>query len=656
MSRESAKTTKGGAQALRVLKRLVRETGSKLSSIWAALGCIIGEEFVSGAVITALLFLIFLTISPDDSSLNQSFSPTSTLKTTASTRNDTTQENHPGASLTDRIKATTWQWLKRHMMAPGGDKRARLRNLGFFVALMFLAAFMKFLFGFGRSYFSERFAQGLIRDTRALLFQHILRQSLAFHRRRSTGDLMSRVSSDVAVLQRALSADLMQTVSAPIAIAISTGVMVFISPQLTLFVLICLPGVALLIARSGDRLRRLAREVQVRLGTLNIFLQERLSGIETVQIFGSEDREMDRFSEINLGNFQANLRVSKTMAMLQPMLEFIGIVGILIVIFVAGFLTIEGRLQVPGLMAFGYVSQRLGSRLSLLGKIWLSAQQAAAAGDRIFEILDTGQEVPEAPDAIELPRTRGEIVFHHVQFGYNHDEAVLQDVDVKIAAGQVVALVGSSGAGKTSMVNLIPRFYAPSAGHIEIDGYDIAKVTLRSLRSQIGIVPQEPILFSGSIAENISYGRPEATTEEIEAAARAANAAEFIRELPQGYDTSVGERGAKLSGGQRQRIAIARALLRDPRILILDEATSALDAESEALVQDALERLMEGRTTVVIAHRLSTIQRVDRILVLAGGKIEEDGSHEELFRKGGLYRRLYEAQLQPYGEEASARP
>jgi subfamily B ATP-binding cassette protein MsbA len=264
--------------------------------------------------------------------------------------------------------------------------------------------------------------------------------------------------------------------------------------------------------------------------------------------------------------------------------------------------------------------------------------------------------VPEAPGAADLPRLRGEIAFRHVQFGYLGDDEVLRDVDVRIDTGQVVALVGASGAGKTSMVNLIPRFYDPTGGRIEVDGHDISAVTLRSLRSQIGIVPQDPILFSGSVRDNIAYGKPEAVEAEIEAAARAANADEFVRDLPHGYDTSVGERATKLSGGQKQRIAIARTILRDPRVLILDEATSALDAESEALVQDALERLMEGRTTLIIAHRLSTIQRVDRILVLADGRIAEDGTHDELLRLGGLYRRLYEAQLQPSGEETPAKP
>jgi len=608
------------ARALTVLRRLLSEGRGKPWSAVGALVCIVGESVVDTGLIPVLLALMFLSIAPSPAALGQ------------------------------QVPA---DWIQGLGWVRAETPQAQVQSLLLFGGMILAAWLVKCLFGFGRNYLSQRFSQGLIRELRRRLYDHLMRQSLTFHRSRETGDLLSRVSNDVAVLQRTLGVDLVEAARSPVTIMVAIALMASLEWRLTLVALACVPGVSLVIAHSGERLRRLARAVQEKLGELNAFLQERISGIETVQLFGMEAREAASFGEINDGNYRANMRAAVVMSVLVPLVEFISAVGMVVLICFAGYLAIVGPLTIPTLVAFAYAGQKLGSKLGLLGKIWLSGQQAAAAGDRIFEVLDVHEEVPERAEARVLPRVEGRISFDRVEFRYSDGEEVLRDVTLDIAPGQMVALVGASGAGKTSLVNLIPRFYDPTSGRIEIDGVDISSVTLESLRSQMGIVPQEPILFSGSIHDNIAYGQPEASLEEVRAAAEAANADEFIRTLAKGYDTPVGERATKLSGGQRQRVAIARTLLRDPRVLILDEATSALDAESESLVQNALEKLMQGRTTLVIAHRLSTIQRADRILVLSEGRLVEDGTHRELLRRGGTYRRLYEAQLQVGDREGS---
>ena len=611
----------GRARALVVLRRLLSEGRGRPGPAAGALVCIVGESIVDTGLIPVLLALMLLSIAPSPAALGQPV-PADWIQGLGWVRAETTQ--------------------------------AQVQSVLLFGGLILAAWLVKCLFGFGRNYLSQLFAQGLIRELRRRLYDHLMRQSLTFHRSWETGDLLSRVSNDVIVLQRTLGVDLVEAARSPVTIVVAIALMASLEWRLTLVALACVPGVTLVIAHSGERLRRLARAVQEKLGDLNAFLQERISGVETVQLFGMEEREAASFREINDDNYQANISAAVVMSVLVPLVEFISACGMVVLICFAGYLAIVGPLTIPTLVAFAYAGQKLGSKLGLLGKIWLSGQQAAAAGDRIFEVLDVHQEVPERAEAPVLPRVEGRISFYQVEFRYADGEEVLRDITVDIAPGRMVALVGASGAGKTSLVNLIPRFYDPSAGRIEIDGVDISSVTLHSLRSQIGIVPQEPILFSGSIRDNIAYGQPGASLEEVRAAAKAANADEFIRMLPKGYDTPVGERAMKLSGGQRQRVAIARTLLRDPRVLILDEATSALDAESESLVQTALEKLMQGRTTLVIAHRLSTIQRADRILVLSEGRLVEDGTHSELLQRGGTYRRLYEAQLHVGGGEGSA--
>ena len=498
--------------------------------------------------------------------------------------------------------------------------------------------------GYLAVYLGHDLGQRVVATMRGQVFDRLQRLSMSFHDSWRTGELMSRATQDVVLVQRFVGVQLADAVSALATVAAGTVVLLVGSWQLTLLAFFFGALLSVIVRKGGLRMRHGATALQAKVADLSAWLQERLLSIRVVQSFAREDHESQQFDRVNRDTVRAYMRVARIDAAQPAMVQFVSALGMVMGLGVAGWLMLHDRLSVDVLLAFLYTAQRVGSRVTRLGRLHLNIQQGLAGAARVFEILDREPDIRDRPDAVELPPVEGRIALRGVSFRYPTGEVVLRDMNVEIAPGEVVALAGPSGAGKTSLANLILRFYDPGEGRVEIDGRDVRSVTLRSLRSQIGLVPQETMLFGGTIYENIRYGRLEATREEVIAAARAANAHDFIVELLQGYDTEVGERGIKLSGGQRQRIAIARALLKDPRILILDEATSSLDAESEALVQEALERLMKGRTTLVIAHRLSTIRNADRILVLSDGCIVEEGRHDELLALGGVYARLYEHQ------------
>jgi subfamily B ATP-binding cassette protein MsbA len=452
-------------------------------------------------------------------------------------------------------------------------------------------------------------------------------------------------------------------VAAPLSVVACTGILFYFSWRLTLCAVIIVPVMGLVISRIGLRVRRISALVQVKLADITTIAEETLAGVRIIKSFATENHEIQRFAAENRKTYLALMRGVKERAQLGPVLELISALGIVAVLLIAGnevaynarlvhqHLPPISRMDFGGLAGFFVCLQQLARAVEDLGNINLVRQQALAAAARVFtEVLDQRSEVREEPAAIAMPKVDGHVIFDRVSFSYAAaGPPVLSEISFEVHRGEVVALVGQSGAGKSTLADLIPRFYDVTAGRILIDGVDVRHVRLESLRRQIGIVPQETWLFAGTLRDNIAYGRRDATDDAIRAAARAANA-DFIDAMPDGFDTIVGERGVRLSGGERQRIAIARAILTDPRILILDEATSSLDGSSEALVQEALDKLMRDRTTLVIAHRLSTIQGASRILVLNQGRIAEMGTHSDLLALGGRYAELYERQ---FGGEVS---
>jgi len=521
----------------------------------------------------------------------------------------------------------------------------RLGVLTFVVAFVMVVFLLKGALSIVDGYQMKWVAERVQADLRQEIYSHIHSMSLSYFTRTSTGEIMTRTTTDVGLVGGSVTDLFRNAFREPLNMAGLIGLLFLINWKLALISLVVFPAALYPIIQFGRKMRKRAGQVLQRYTELNTLLQETISGIRIVKAFAMEDYERGRFRDHNERVFRALMRISLVDCLTHPVMETLGAIGVVLAVWVGGYLVIAGELTPGGFVAFLGALGSLYQPIKRLSQVNNNVQQGVAGLTRIYRLLDTQPDVAEAPGATALPTIQDRIDFVGVHFAYDMDQPILTDVSLSAKLGELVAIVGPSGAGKTTLVNLIPRFYDPSRGTVRIDGVDVREVTLHSLRAQMGIVTQETILFDDTIANNIAYGRSDIDPSRIEEAARLANAHEFITALPEGYRTRIGERGVRLSGGQRQRLAIARAILKDPPILILDEATSSLDAESERVVQEALDRVMEHRTTFVIAHRLSTILRADKILVLKDGTIVETGTHASLLARPGIYAQLYETQL-----------
>jgi subfamily B ATP-binding cassette protein MsbA len=525
---------------------------------------------------------------------------------------------------------------------------ARNQELLMILPLIILGvAILKASFSYGQSYLMGYVGQWLVADVRQQLFIHIVRLPIRFHDANTSGRLMARVISDVNEMSNAIPSVLKDIFQQGLTFVALIGVAFYQNWKMATVVLVVLPLSGYVLIRIGKRIRKLSRKGQESIGSMASVLKEAFTGIKVVKAYGQEEKEGQRFFLMNKAFRRAQVKSSQTSAMSSPILEVIAVCGISFIIWYGGGLVIAGEMKPGEFFSFLTAMFMSYAPIRKMSGANASVQRALAGAQRVFSVLDLDSELSKDEGKRTLPPIKHKLEFSNVSFTYEGAKASsLDNVNLTVPVGEVVALVGASGSGKTTLVSLVPRFYRPTQGTVTIDGIDIRSVDRSSLRRQIGIVSQETVLFDDLIRNNIAYGRPDATEEQIIEAARAAYAWEFIERLPNGLDTFVGENGLKLSGGQRQRLAIARAILRDPPILILDEATSALDSESEKLVQQALANLMKARTTLVIAHRLSTVQHADRLVVMKRGRIEEIGTHAELLQKGGLYTRLYQTQFQ----------
>ena len=542
------------------------------------------------------------------------------------------------------LEATVYRWVD-----VTGDP---LSAIGRISVLILMAFAVKNVFHFTRVYLLARAEQGLNRDLRNTVYDHLVGLDLGFFARVRTGQIVSRLTTEIEQLRTVVTAELSKLLSAVFEFAVATVAMSLISWKLTLAAFVVIPAAMAIWGPLVKVLRRRDRTVLHLGGEVNAHVTETLTGIRLVKTSGAEERERTRFRALTGDYFKHFMRAEFARALAAPMTELLAASGTVILLWYGAQLVIAGDLTGPEFIVFLTLSVKLYAPVKNLAKFPATAQPGLVAAERVFEFLDTPAEIADPGEPRSLRSFEREIGFEGVSFAYRDGEPAVHNVSFAVPKGTMLALVGPSGSGKSTIVDLLGRLFDVTAGRISIDGVDIRDAATADLRGLMGIVEQETVLFHDTVRANIAYGVAGATDEQIQAAAREAHAHEFVRRLPEGYETVVGERGVELSGGQRQRIAIARALLRDPPILVLDEATSALDSESERVIQDAIEKLLEGRTVFVIAHRLSTVQRADQILVMENGRITEQGTHHALLAESGMYRRLFELQFDPAQREA----